>query len=255
MEALGIDVGGSGIKGAPVNTLTGELLAERFRIPTPQPATPTEMVAVMVEIAEYFNWAGPIGCGFPAVIRGGTVHTAANIDPSWIGTPIEAELARQLGQPVKVLNDADAAGLAEMRWGAGAAWSQTNNGVVLILTFGTGIGSALFTDGILVPNTEFGHIEIRGKEGEHRAADSVRERKRLSWKQWAKRVDEYLDYMERLVWPDLIIVGGGVSSDAASFLPLLWTRADIVPAQMRNNAGIVGAALAGAAYRERLATP
>jgi polyphosphate glucokinase len=244
MDALGIDVGGSGIKGAPVDMTTGKLRTERFRIPTPQPATPAAMMEIMAEIVRHFDWSGPIGCGFPAVIRGGTAHTAANIDPAWIGTPIEAELARLLGRPVKVLNDADAAGIAEMRWGAGVEWTGEGSGVVLILTFGTGIGSALFVDGRLVPNTEFGHIEVRGKEGEHRAADSVRERKELSWKQWARRVDEYIDHLERLVWPDLIIVGGGVSANADKFLPLLTTRAKIVPAQMRNNAGIAGAALA-----------
>jgi polyphosphate glucokinase len=240
MEALGIDIGGSGIKGAPVDTSSGRLLTERFRIPTPQPATPAAMIDIAAQIVRHFAWSGPIGCGFPAVIRGGKVHTAANIDPSWIGVPIEDELAQVIGTPVKVLNDADAAGMAEMRWGAG----QDRMGVVLILTFGTGIGSALFTDGHLVPNTEFGHIEIRGREGEARASDAVRERKRLSWKRWAKRVNEYLDRMERLVWPDLIIVGGGASADAAKFLPLLETRAELVPAQMRNNAGIAGAALA-----------
>ena len=240
MEALGIDIGGSGIKGARVDTTTGRLLTERFRIPTPQPATPAEMIDVAAQVVRRFAWAGPIGCGFPAVIRGGTVHTAANIDASWIGVRIEDELAKVIGTPVKVLNDADAAGLAEMRWGAG----RNRDGVVLILTFGTGIGSALFVDGQLVPNTEFGHIEIRGREGEHRASDAVRERKQLSWKQWAKRVNEYLDYMERLVWPDLIIIGGGASSDAAKFLPLLATRAEIVPAQLLNNAGTAGAALA-----------
>ena len=254
MEALGIDVGGSGIKAAPIDTQTGELLAERFRIPTPQPATPAEMMAIIAQLVEYFKWSGPIGCGFPAVIRGGTVHTAANIDASWIGVPIEAELATLIGQPVKVLNDADAAGLAEMRWGVGARWAEEHSGVVLILTLGTGIGSALFTDGNLVPNTEFGHIEIRGKEGEHRAADSIRERKGLSWKRWAKRVDEYVDRMEQLVWPDLIVVGGGVSAHADEFLPLLSTRAEIVPAQLRNNAGIAGAALAGVYQQGRLLT-
>lgn len=240
MEALGIDIGGSGIKGAPVDTTSGRLLAERFRIPTPQPATPAAMIDIAAQVVRHFSWNGPIGCGFPAVIRGGKVYTAANIDASWIGVSIEDELAQAIGTPVKALNDADAAGLAEMRWGAG----QQRSGVVLILTFGTGIGSALFVNGQLVPNTEFGHIEIRGREGEHRASDAVRERKQLSWKRWAKRVDEYLDTMERLVWPDLIIVGGGASADASKFVPLLTTRAELVPAQLRNNAGIAGAALA-----------
>lgn len=240
MEALGIDIGGSGIKGAPVDTETGHLLTERFRIPTPQPATPEAVIAVTAQVIQHFEWSGPIGCGFPAVVKAGQVFTAANIAHSWIGVQIEDELAHTIGTPVRVLNDADAAGLAEMRWGAG----HNRSGVVLIVTLGTGIGSALFVDGKLVPNTEFGHIEIRGKEAEDRAADSVRERKQLSWKRWAKRVDEYLDMMERLVWPDLIVIGGGASADAEKFVPLLSARAEIVPAQLLNNAGIAGAALA-----------
>ena len=249
MQALGIDIGGSGIKGAPVDTETGNLLSERFRIPTPQPATPAAMIAVTAEVVRHFDWQGPIGCGFPAVVRGGEVFTAANIDPSWIGVRIEDELQRAVGVPVRVINDADAAGLAEMRWGAG----KGRGGVVLIVTLGTGIGSGLFVDGKLVPNTELGHVEIRGKEAEDRAADSVRERKGLTWKRWAKRVDEYLDTMERLLWPDLIIIGGGVSADAAKFLPYLSSRTDIVPAQMLNNAGIAGAALASISRAEQKA--
>ena len=242
MEVLGIDIGGSGVKGAPVDTTTGRLLTPRFRIPTPQPATPEAVMSVTAQVAQHFTWSGPIGCGFPAVVKGGQVHTAANIDPAWIGVRIEDELAQIVGRPVRVLNDADAAGVAEMRWGAG----RDRQGVVLIVTLGTGIGTALFVDGRLVPNTEFGHIEIRGREAEHRAAESVRERKRLSWKRWAKRVDEYLDTMERLVWPDLIILGGGASAHASKFVPLLTARAEIVAAQFLNNAGIAGAALAAA---------
>ena len=242
MDVLGIDVGGSGIKAAPVDIATGTLRTERFRIPTPQPATPPAMLAIIGQLIDHFSWNGPIGCGFPAVIKDGTVHTAANIAPEWIGVKIEHEITRIAGTPVSVLNDADAAGLAEIRWGAG----KNQQGVVLMLTFGTGIGSAVFLDGKLLPNTEFGHIEVRGKEGEAHAADSVRENEQLSWKQWAKRVDEYIDTMERLIWPDLIIVGGGVSSDAQHWLPLLTTRAPIVAAQMLNRAGIAGAAFAAA---------
>lgn len=242
MQVLGLDVGGSGIKGAPVDLLSGALLAERFRIPTPQPATPAAVIGVAAEVVRHFNLPGPIGCGFPAAIKGGTVQTAANIDPAWIGVRIEDEMQAAIGRPVRVLNDADAAGLAEMRWGAG----RDHPGVVLILTFGTGIGSALFVDGRLVPNTEFGHIEVRGKEAEHRAADSVRERKNLSWKQWAERVDEYLDALQKVIWPDLIVVGGGASNFASKFVPLLTSRTPIVPAQLLNNAGIAGAALAAA---------
>jgi polyphosphate glucokinase len=244
MDVLGIDVGGSGIKSAPVDTATGTLHAERFRIPTPQPAAPQAMLDIIAEQIAHWEWDGPIGCGFPAVIQHGMVRTAANIDPKWIDINIEEEILRVAGKRARVLNDADAAGLAEMRWGAGVA----HEGVVLMLTFGTGIGSALFVDGVLVPNTEFGHIEVRGKEGEARAADSVRERKQLSWRHWAKRVDEYIDTLERLVWPDLIIVGGGVSKEADHWLPLLHTRAPIVAAQMLNNAGIAGAALAATSH-------
>lgn len=242
MDVLGIDVGGSGIKAAPVDIATGTLRTERFRIPTPQPATPRAMLEIIGQLIEHFNWTGPIGCGFPAVVKNGTVHTAANIAPEWIGVNIEQDIARIAGTAVRVLNDADAAGLAEIRWGAGS----NQQGVVLMLTFGTGIGSAVFLDGKLLPNTEFGHIEVRGKEGEAHAADSVRENEQLSWQQWAMRVDEYIDTMERLVWPDLIIVGGGVSSDAQHWLPLLTTRAPIVAAHMQNRAGIAGAALAAA---------
>jgi polyphosphate glucokinase len=241
MQALGIDVGGSGIKGAPVDTETGQLLTDRFRIPTPQPAAPAPMIEVIGQIIRHFDWTGPIGCGFPGPITQGTVRMAANIDASWVGVCIEEELAKVVGTPVRVLNDADAAGLAEMRWGAG----RGRQGVVLIVTLGTGIGSALFVDGKLVPNTEFGHIEIRGKDAEHRAADSVRERKQLTWKQWGKRLDEYFHTIERLLWPDLIVIGGGASADAEKFLPYISSRVEIVPARMLNQAGIAGAALAG----------
>jgi polyphosphate glucokinase len=240
MKVFGLDIGGSGIKGAPVDTATGELLAERFRIPTPQPATPADMIAIAAQVIANFAWQGPIGCGFPAVIKEGVVHTAANIAPEWIGSDLRAGLSEAIGQPVETLNDADAAGLAEMRWGAG----RDIEGVVLMITLGTGIGTALFVKGQLVPNTELGHIEIRGKEAEKRAADRVREVKGLSWKQYAERVSEYLQAIERLLWPDLIIIGGGVSKEADKFLARLETQTRVVPAQLLNNAGIVGAALA-----------
>jgi polyphosphate glucokinase len=240
MHVFGLDIGGSGIKGAPVDISTGTLLADRFRIPTPQPATPAEMVAVAAQVVAHFDWQGPVGCGFPAVIKDGVVHTAANIAPEWIGRNLRDELSAAIAQPVEALNDADAAGLAEMRWGAG----RDVEDVVLMLTLGTGIGSALFVKGQLVPNTEFGHIEIGGKVAEKRASDRVREVKRLSWKQYAERVNEYLRTIERLLWPDLIIIGGGVSKEADKFLARLTTRARVVPAQMLNNAGIAGAALA-----------
>jgi polyphosphate glucokinase len=241
MHVFGLDIGGSGIKGAPVDTTTGTLLAQRMRIPTPQPATPDAMIATAAAVVAHFNWSGPIGCGFPAVIKSGVVKTAANIAPEWIDVNLQAGLQQAIGCPVSVLNDADAAGLAEMRWGAG----RGVDGLVMMVTLGTGIGTALFVKGQLVPNTELGHIEIRGKEAEQRAADRVREQKKLSWKQYAERVDEYLDTIERLFWPDLIIIGGGVSKDADKFIPRLSTRVQVVPAQMQNNAGIAGAALSG----------
>jgi polyphosphate glucokinase len=207
------------------------------------------MVAVAAEVVAHFEWQGPIGCGFPAVVKGGIVHTAANIDQSWIGYDLQRTLEEAVGQPVRAVNDADAAGMAEMRWGAG----RGVDGVVLMVTLGTGIGTALFVKGQLVPNTELGHIEIRGKEAEKRAADRVREQKELSWKEYAARVDEYLDTMERLLWPDLIIIGGGVSAEAGKFFPKLSSRVKVVPAQMLNNAGIAGAALA--AVPERAVPP
>lgn len=240
MNVFGLDIGGSGIKGAPVDTTTGTLLTERFRIPTPQPATPNAMLATAVDVVRQFGWSGPIGCGFPAVVKAGVVHTAANIDRSWIGFDLRSGLQQALDLPVQVLNDADAAGMAEMRYGAG----REINGVVLMVTLGTGIGTALFVKGQLVPNTELGHINIRGKDAELRAAARIREEKKLSWKQYASRVDEYLDEIQRLLWPDLIIIGGGVSKDAGKFFPRLTSVAKVVPAQMLNNAGIAGAALA-----------
>lgn len=240
MHILGLDIGGSGIKGAPVDTDTGALLAPRFRIPTPQPATPDAMIATAQQIAAHFAWQGPVGCGFPSVVLNGVVQTAANIDASWVNIPINERLTAALGQSVRVINDADAAGLAEMRWGAGVG----HTGVVMLLTFGTGIGSALFNKGQLVPNTELGHLQIRGKDAERRASDAARERKGWSWAEWAVRVDEYLDMLQRLFWPDLFIIGGGASKEADKFVPLLTNPTPIVAAQLRNEAGIVGAALA-----------
>ncbi len=240
MQIFGLDIGGSGIKGAVVNLAMGTLDAPRYRLPTPDPALPEAVVDVAAQVVRHFDWHGPIGCGFPAVIKGGVVHTAANISPRWVGTNGAQMLAQATGSPVQLLNDADAAGLAEMRFGAG----QGRNGLVLMLTIGTGIGTALFVDGVLVPNTELGHIEIRGKEAESRASDSARERKKLSWKSWARRFDEYLNTIARLLWPDLIIVGGGASRQFERFADQLTVQVEVVPAQLRNNAGIIGAALA-----------
>jgi polyphosphate glucokinase len=237
---LGIDIGGTGIKGAPVDTDTGELVAPRLRIPTPQPATTDAVAAVVRDIAAHFNWEGPIGATFPAAIKQGIVHTAANVDESWIGTDAAQLFTSATRSPVTVVNDADAAGLAEVQHGAG----KGRMGTVVVVTLGTGVGTGLFTDGVLLPNTELGHIQIRGKPAEHRAAESARERDALSWKQWAKRLNEYFAVIEKLLWPDLIIVGGGVSKKHEKFFPLITTRAELVPAALLNEAGIVGAALA-----------
>jgi polyphosphate glucokinase len=246
MEILGIDIGGSGVKGAPVDLERGELVGDRLRVATPQPAVPESVMATVAKVVEHFDWDGPIGCGFPGVVRHGHVHTAANLDPSWVGTDLRAELTAALATRVTVLNDADAAGLAELRYGAG----RGRRGVVLVLTLGTGIGSALFVDGRLVPNTELGHVEIRGKTAEMRASDRVREAKGLGWKDWAKRLDEVLTRFQLHLWPDLVILGGGVSKKHEKFVPLLKTSLEIVPAALRNQAGIVGAALAAGELSE-----
>jgi polyphosphate glucokinase len=250
MNVFGIDIGGSGIKGAPVDTQTGELLEERVRIKTPKPATPEAIVGTAVEVVREAGWQGPVGCGFPAVLKGGSVQTAANIDKAAIGFDLREALQRELDAPVSVVNDADAAGLAEMRWGAG----RDQDGVVLMLTLGTGIGSSLFVGGRLVPNTEFGHIEVRGEDAEHRAADSARKRDDLSWKEYAGRLDEYLHKIEFLLWPDLIIIGGGISKKSEKFFPHLTARTKVVAAEMHNDAGIAGAALAGLPERAAVQT-
>jgi polyphosphate glucokinase len=240
MDILGIDIGGTGIKGAPVDTLTGALITERKRIPTPVPAKPHAVAEVVAEVVKSFDWHGPVGCGFPAVIQNGVALTAANIHPRWVETNAEALFAEATGCPVKVLNDADAAGMAEMAFGAG----RGRMGTVLIITIGTGLGTAIFIDGHLVPNTEMGHIEIRGKDAERRATDAARKREKLTWKKWAANFDEYLRTMERLIWPDLIILGGGVIKKMDKFVPLLTVKSEILAAQLLNDAGIVGAALA-----------
>ncbi|HSO27717.1 MAG TPA: ROK family protein [Anaerolineales bacterium] len=240
MEILGIDVGGSGIKGAPVDTTNGELLAERYRIPTPESGKPKPMAQVVAAIVKHFDWSGPIGVGFPAPIQGGVALTAANIHEKWIGKNAAKLFADATGCPVRVINDADAAGLAEMKFGAGV----NREGVVLIVTVGTGIGTCIFTDGVLLPNCEFGHIEIQGEDAEWRASDAARKREDLSWKQWSKRLDLYLRTMEKLVWPDLILLGGGVAKKHKKFIPRLTVQAEVQPAELLNEAGIVGAALA-----------
>jgi polyphosphate glucokinase len=240
MQGFGVDIGGSGIKGCLVDLEKGQLVGERLRIETPQPASPEPVYEVVGRIVDSFGWTDRIGVTFPGVMKRGVAHTAANVDKSWIGTDVDAGLGAFVPGTVETLNDADAAGIAEMRYGAG----RDRAGVVLMLTFGTGIGSALFVDGTLVPNTEFGHIQVDGEDGERRAAASAREREELSYPEWARRVDRYLDVLEAGVWPDLIIVGGGVSKKAHKWVPLLSPRTPVVPAQLLNDAGIVGAALA-----------
>lgn len=243
MEILGIDIGGSGIKGAPVNIAQGQLLAPRLRIATPEPARPRAVAKVVAQIAQHFAWQGPIGCGFPAVIRNGVVYTAANIHDKWIGVHASNLFAEATGCPVCVCNDADAAGLAEINFGVG----RGRTGVLMLITIGTGLGSALFTDGALVPNTELGHLQMDGKDAELLASDAARKRDKLSWKKWGKRFDRYLNLLEGLFWPDLFILGGGVSARFESFRPYLHVQAEVLPAQFGNDAGIVGAALAARA--------
>lgn len=238
---LGIDIGGSGIKGAPVDLATGQFADDRLRIETPHPSTPEAVIEVIGQIVEHFDKqisGQAIGVTLPAVVTHGAVRTAANIDPSWIGISAEELLSDKLGHPVTVLNDADAAGVGELQYGA----ARNHLGLVLVSTLGTGIGSALLNEGVLVPNTELGHLEIDGHDAEHKAADSARDREDLSWEKWAERLQRYYSHVENLLWPDLIVVGGGVSKKADKFLPLLHLRAPIVPAQLENAAGIVGAA-------------
>jgi len=239
-RAFGIDIGGTGIKGGVVDLGTGELSTDRERIPTPQPSTPEAVAAIVAQIVTDHQWTGPAGATFPAIIKNGVARSAANVDPSWIGVNVDKAFTDASGCPVTVLNDADAAGLAEVRYGAAKGVS----GVVLVLTFGTGIGSGLFLNGQLVPNTELGHIEIDGHDAERRAAYSAKERHELSWEKWAERVQHYLTKLEALFTPDLFVVGGGVSKKAEKWVPLLDVQAPIRPAQLLNNAGIVGAALA-----------
>jgi polyphosphate glucokinase len=240
-QVLGIDIGGTGIKAAPVDVAAGRLTADRQKLATPHPAKPDAVADVVSKLVKSFAWAGPVGITFPGVVIDGHLQTAANLDPAWIGLDGRELFGRATGQTVTVINDADAAGLAEMRFGAGAG----EQGTVLMLTLGTGIGSALFIDGTLVPNTEFGHVEIRGKDAEKRASEHAREEHDLSWGKWAGRVDEYLEHMEALLSPGLIIIGGGISKKSDKFLPLLTgLRARVVPAKMLNDAGIVGAAMA-----------
>ncbi|UKY52470.1 polyphosphate--glucose phosphotransferase [Streptomyces inhibens] len=251
MRVFGVDIGGTGIKGAPVDLERGDLAEERYKVLTPHPATPDAVADGVRQVVEHFGWSGPVGATFPGVVTGGITRTAANVDKGWINTDAAALLTDRLGGetggcPVTVLNDADAAGLAELRYGAG----RGRSGTVIVLTFGTGIGSAVFTGGRLVPNTELGHLELHGHDAEKRASSKVKEDHDLSWQQWAHRVKKYLAHVEMLFSPELFVIGGGVSRKAEKFLPLIeGIRAEIVPAQLQNNAGIVGAAMAASAAR------
>lgn len=240
MEILGVDIGGSGVKASIVDTQTGKLLDDRQRIPTPQPAKPKSIAKAVAKIVKNYNWNGPIGCGFPAVVQHGIIQTASNIDKSWIGVNAEQLFQEYTDCRTIVINDADAAGMAEMQFGAG----RGNKGVVVIITVGTGIGSAVFTEGKLFPNTEFGQIYLDGHIAEKYTADIVRKKLDLSWKKWGKRLDKYLQHLEMLVWPDLIILGGGISKKFEKISKYLTIQSKIAPAQLLNNAGIVGAALA-----------
>jgi polyphosphate glucokinase len=239
MHILGIDVGGSGIKGAPADTETGLLLTDRLRMKTPKNGEPEPIAEVVNQIAHSFNWNGPIGIGFPAPIKGGVAMMAANVSEKWVGTNADALFTKVTGCDCTMINDADAAGLAEMTFGAG----RGQPGTVIVVTLGTGIGSAIFHRGQLLPNTEFGHLEIEGEDAETRASDAARQREDLSWKKYAKRLNKYLNTMEKLFWPNLFIIGGGISKQSEKYLPLLTIDTPVVTAELLNEAGIVGAAL------------
>jgi polyphosphate glucokinase len=242
MQIFGVDIGGSGIKGAPVDLDRGDLAQERFKVLTPHPSTPDSVADGVKLVVDQFGWSGPVGLTFPGVVTDGShIRTAANVDKSWVDTDARALFSERLGGlPVTVVNDADAAGVAEMHFGAG----KDHKGVVILLTFGTGIGSALFVDGVLVPNSELGHLELHGHDAEKRASSKAKDDEELSWEHWAHRVQKYLAHVEMLFSPDLFIIGGGVSRKAHKFLPHIeGIAAEIVPAQLQNNAGIVGAAM------------
>jgi polyphosphate glucokinase len=253
--AVGIDFGGSGIKGAVVDVRSGKFVGDRIRIPTPQPSVPREVVGVMDGLVQRLleplttgDGAGlaaaeaevlPVGIGIPCVTRGGTVLTAANIDSAWIGFQAEREMALAMGRTVAIGNDADVAGIAELRFGAG----RRQRGTIIVLTIGTGLGSAVFADGRLLPNTEIGHLEMRGRDAEERVAESARDRLNLGWRDWASGFDDYLHLLERLFWPDLFILGGGASKRADNYMQYLTVKTPVVIATLKNNAGIVGGAL------------
>ena len=240
-RGFGVDVGGSGVKGGIVDLDTGQLIGDRYKLPTPQPATPEAVAKTIADVVKEFGWTEPLGVTYPGVVTNGVIRTAANVDSSWLGTKATEVIGSALnGQAVTVLNDADAAGLAEVKFGAG----KDKGGVIVLLTFGTGIGSALIHNGVLLPNTEFGHLEVGGMEAEHRAASSVKEKHDWSYKRWAPEVTKVLVAIENALWPDLFIAGGGISRKAEKWLPLLKCRTPVVAAALENTAGIVGAAVA-----------
>lgn len=239
-KAIGIDIGGTGIKGALVNTKKGSLVGDRIRFDTPEGATPEEVVGKVGQIVEQLDVDSdtPIGICFPAIIKKGVALSAANVSDQWVGLDAEELFSKSLGRKVVILNDADAAGVAEIKYGAG----RERKGLVLMVTLGTGIGTALFMNGRLIPNTELGHLEIDGVDYETKAAYSAKERENLRFAEWAKRLSRYFNHVDRLLSPDLIIIGGGVSKQHEEFLPLVDTKLKLVPAQSKNNAGIIGAA-------------
>jgi polyphosphate glucokinase len=235
---FGIDIGGSGIKGAVVDLEAGGLATERYKVLTPQPSTPAAVANACAEVVAHFGWQGPLGCTFPAVVQNGVARTAANVDQGWIGTNIEKVMSASTGLAVTAVNDADAAGIAEAYWGA----AKGTRGLVIVVTLGTGIGTALIYNGVLVPNSELGHIELDGEDYETRASAAARERESLSWDKWAKRLQRYFSALEAYLRPELFVVGGGVSRRAEKFLPLLSLDTAILPAKFQNEAGIAGAA-------------
>lgn len=239
-HVLGIDIGGSGIKAAPVDTRTGEFLESRQRYSTPESGAPDQIIELARDLCRHFSWRGPVGCTFPGVIRAGRTLTAANLDPSWIGMEAEKTFSEHLDSPVTMINDADAAGLAEVALGA----ARGVDGVVVMITLGTGIGTAVFVDGRLLPNTEFGHLKLDGVEAEELASSRAKNDDNLGWREWAAHIGTYLREMESLFWPDLFVIGGGISKNFDKFGPGIETSTPVVPAKLRNHAGIVGAALA-----------
>ena len=245
-KILGIDIGGSGVKGAIVDTKKGKLITERYRIPTPQPATPEAVAKVIKKITKHFDWKGPVGAGFPGVIQQGFARTAANVDNSWIDTDLNKLFSKATGCKVHVVNDADAAGMAEVKFGAG----KGKLGTLLLVTVGTGLGTVIFSNGVMVPNLEMGHIILHGADAELYATDAARKRLGLDWDTWAGRFNEYLLRMEELTWPDLIIIGGGASKKGDLFFHHLTTKAKVVPATLKNEAGIVGAAMVSKYYNK-----